>query len=59
MDKVLLNTTGNHGQSVHACDKCSFIMTENVCMIFDNKLDYKNHLPMKTKMTPVYIAGYV
>ena len=35
-DGSLLNTTSNHGRSVHVCEQCSFIMTENMCTIFDN-----------------------
>ena len=58
-DGSLLNTTDNHGQSVHACDKRSFIMTENMCTIFDNLPEFENHLPMESKMTLFYIAGYV
>ena len=34
-------------------------MTENMCTIFDNLPGFENHLPMETKMTLVYIAGYV
>ena len=57
-DGSLLNTTGNHGQSVRECDKCSFIMTESMCTIFDNLPEFINHLAMEIKMTFVYIAGY-
>ena len=49
-DGTLLNTADNHGQSVHACDKCSFIVNENMCTIFDNLPEFENHLPMETKM---------
>ena len=53
-----LNVTGNHRQSIHACDKCSFIMTENMCTIFDAFPGLENHLPMDTKMTLVlYCLG--
>ena len=58
-DGSVLNTTGNHGQSVHACDKCSFTMTENICTIFGNLPEFEMHLPMETTMTLVHIAGYV
>ena len=34
-------------------------MTENMCTIFDSLPEFENHLPVETKMTPVYIAGYV
>ena len=34
-------------------------MTENMCPIFDNLPEFENHLPMETKMTLVYISGYV
>ena len=58
-DGSLLNTTDNHGHSAYACVKCSFIMTENMCTIFDNLPEFENHLPRETKMALVYIAGYV
>ena len=34
-------------------------MTENMCTIFDNLPEFENHSPTETKMTPVYIAGFV
>ena len=57
-DGSLLNTTDNHGHSVHACDKCSFIVTENMCTIIDNLYqNLKITYPWKLKLLLSILLG--
>ena len=45
--------------SGHSCERCSFYLNEEKCLIFDNLPELENILSIYVKMSLIYIAGYV
>lgn len=45
--------------SGHSCDKCGFLLSEEVCNVIDNLPDLEHRLSADTFASLVYIAGYV
>ena len=46
-------------ESGHSCANCGFLPTENMCAIMDKLPEFENLLSQETKMTLIYVAGYV
>ena len=61
----LLLQLDNNGDSLdfttsgHSCERCSFYLSEEKCLIFDNLPELENILSIDVKMSLIYIAGYV
>ena len=43
----------------HSCDKCGFLLTENLCNVIDNLPNLEKSLSMDCIMALVYISGYI
>ena len=47
------------GLEGHQCDSCNFKLDEEGVEVFDNLCELEDSIPLDTKMSLVYIAGYV
>ena len=43
----------------HSCSKCGFLLSEDMCDVFDKLPELENDLSMDTKMALFHIAGYI
>ena len=46
-------------QPGHSCSKCGFLLSEDMCDVFDKLPELENDLAMDTKMALFHIAGYI
>ena len=46
-------------QDRHFCEKCSYLLSEEQCKVFDSLLELEETLPYDVKSTLIYIVGYV
>ena len=62
--KLLLQLDGDAVSKIslelgHSCSKCGFLLSEDICDVFDKLLELENDLAMDTKMALFHIAGYI
>lgn len=46
-------------ESGHQCSSCTYLLCEEGAEVFDNLTDLESSIPLETKMSLVYIAGYI
>ena len=54
-----VSTTQMDANSGHLCDSCEFTLCEEGCKVFENLPALEDSIPVDTKKSLVYIAGYV
>ena len=54
-----LNCSYDHVDEGHECSACGYLLDEESAEIFDNLEKMEESIPLATKMSLVYIAGYI
>lgn len=57
--KLNVNIDAFNVESGHECSSCGYLMNEEEAYVFDSLPEMEDSIPVETKLSLVYIAGYV